>query len=228
MSVLDHPATDAPPEPAAPLRAPPFGSAGPTPASGLVFILSGPSGVGKSALIDRLKRDGFPITYCVTATTRPRRAGELHGVHYYFLRDEQFHELLRRGELLEHAFVHQEHHYGIPLYSVREGLRRGQDLIMTPEVQGAATVRRKLPNAISIFLLPPTIEELIPRLEARGTETPEQRKRRLETAEREMAHVGEYDYVVVNHQDRLGDAVEDVKAIIGAERRRTPRRLVTI
>lgn len=228
MSVLDHTATDAPPEPPEAFTAPPFISAHPVPATGLVFILSGPSGVGKSALIDRLKRERFPITYCITATTRPRRAGEQVGVHYYFLRDEQFHQLLRRGELLEHALVHQEHHYGIPLSSVREGLRRGQDLIMTPEVQGAATVRSKLPNAISIFLLPPSIEELIPRLEARGTETPEQRKRRLETAEREMAHVGEYDYVVVNHRDRLDDAVEDVKAIIGAERGRTPRRLITL
>lgn len=205
-----------------------LGVAGPTPASGLLFILSGPSGVGKSTLIDMLRRDGFPITYCVTATTRPRREGEIHGAHYYFVSAAEFQALRESGQLLEHAIVHQRHAYGIPLFSVREGLRKGRDLIMAPEVQGAATIRSRLPAAITIFLQPPSIEELIPRLEARGTETPEERLERLETAEREMARVGEYDYVVVNHRDRLRDAVEEVKAIVTAERLRVQPRSVSV
>ena len=191
-------------------------------------MLSGPSGVGKSTLIEQLKRDGFPITYCVTATTRPRRSGEEDGVHYYFLSVNEYDALLNANEFLEHAVVHGEHRYGIPLASVREGLRRGNDLIMAPDVQGASTIRWKLPNAVTIFLRPPSLDELIPRLEARGTEPPEQRRIRLETAEREMQRLSEYDYVIVNHCDRLDQALADLKAIITAERLRVWRRTVTL
>jgi guanylate kinase len=198
------------------------------PASGLVFVLSGPSGVGKSTLIELLKGDGFPITHCVTATTRPSRHGEQHGVHYYFLSETEYDDLLVQEQFLEHAVVHKLYRYGIPLYSIREGLRRGQDVIIAPDVQGASTVRWKLPNAITIFLRPPTLDELLPRLQARGTETPEERAIRLATAEREMQRVSEYDYVIVNHRDRLDQALEDLKAIIRSERLRVCRRTVTI
>ena len=129
-----------------------------TPASGLVFVLSGPSGVGKSTLIERLKSDRFAINYCVTATTRPRRAGEEHGTHYYFLSDAEYDQLLATDQFLEHAVVHNLYRYGIPLQSIRDGLQRGNDLIMAPDVQGASTVRWKLPNAITIFLRPPSLE----------------------------------------------------------------------
>jgi len=199
-----------------------------TPASGLVFVLSGPSGVGKSTLIDRLKKDAFPITYCVTATTRPRRAGEEHGKHYYFLTDEEYDALLAADQFLEHAVVHNLYRYGIPLQSIREGLRRGNDLIMAPDVQGASTVRWKLPNAITIFLRPSSLDELMPRLEKRGTETMDERRIRLETAEREMQRMSEYDYVIVNKSDRLAQAMADLKAIISAERLRLCRRDVTL
>ena len=198
------------------------------PASGLVFVLSGPSGVGKSTLIELLKRDGFPITHCVTATTRPMRTGEEHGTHYYFLSETEYDTLLVQEQFLEHAVVHKLYRYGIPLYSIREGLRRGQDVIIAPDVQGASTVRWKLPNAITIFLRPPSLDELLPRLQARGTEAPEERAIRLATAEREMQRVSEYDYVIVNHRDRLDQALEDLKAIIRGERLRVCRRLVTI
>lgn len=196
------------------------------PASGLVFVLSGPSGVGKSTLIERLKQDRFPITHCVTATTRPRRAGEVEGVHYYFLDEATYDRLLANEQFLEHAVVHNLYRYGIPLQSIREGLRRGQDVILAPDVQGASTVRWKLPNAITIFLRPPTLGELIPRLMARGTESDEERRIRLATAEREMQRVSEYDYVIVN--DRLDQAVTDLKAIISAERLRVCPRTVTL
>jgi guanylate kinase len=198
-----------------------------TPASGLVFVLSGPSGVGKSTLIERLKRDQFPITHCVTATTRPRRQGEEHGVHYYFLSEDEYDHLLESGQFLEHAVVHNLYRYGIPLHSIRDGLRRGHDVILAPDVQGASTLRWKLPNAITIFLRPPTLDELVPRLAARGTEPPEERGVRLTTAEREMQRMSEYDYVIVNHRDRLEQAVGDVKSIVRAERMRVcPRTIV--
>ncbi len=218
LGVADRPGLGVRPRP---------GTPDPTPASGLVFVLSGPSGVGKSSLIELLKHTGFPITYCVTATTRPRRSGEVDGRHYYFLTDEEYDDLLRRNQLLEHAVVHGQHRYGIPLYSVREGLRRGHDLIMAPDVQGAATLRRKLPNAVTIFLQPPSLDELIPRLESRGTETSEERQVRLQTAEREMRRVSEYDYVIVNHRDRLHEALANLTAIITAERLRVRPRTVT-
>jgi guanylate kinase len=198
------------------------------PASGLVFVLSGPSGVGKSTLIEQLKRDEFPITYCVTATTRPRRAGEEHGTHYYFLTDAEYDALLSTDQFLEHAVVHNLFRYGIPLHSVRDGLRHGRDLIMAPDVQGASTVRWKLPNAITIFLRPPSLDELRPRLEARGTETDEERRIRLTTAEREMQRASEYDYVIVNHSDRLDQAIDDLKAIVQAERLRVCPRIVSL
>jgi guanylate kinase len=198
------------------------------PANGLVFVLSGPSGVGKSTLIERLKQDTFPITYCVTATTRPRRAGEEHGIHYYFLSDAEYDDLLKRDQFLEHAVVHNLYRYGIPLQSIRDGLRRGKDLIMAPDVQGASTVRWKMPNAITIFLRPPSLDDLRPRLEARGTETDEERRIRLATAEREMLRVSEYDYVIVNHSDRLDQAMDDLKAIIRAERSRVCPRTVSL
>src|SRR6202011_3680140 len=113
-----------------------------------------------------------------------------------------------------HAVVHQVYRYGIPLHSIRDGLRQGKDVILAPDVQGASTVRWKLPNAISVFLRPPSLEELVPRLAARGTETAEERRIRMATAEREMQRMSEYDYVVVNHRDRLDQAVGDLKAIV--------------
>jgi guanylate kinase len=198
------------------------------PASGLVFVLSGPSGVGKSSLIERLKHDDFPITHCVTATTRPRRNGEEHGVHYYFLTEAEYDALLERDEFLEHAVVHNLYRYGIPRHSIRDALRRRHDVILAPDVQGASTVRWKLPNAISIFLRPPTLDELLPRLAARGTENHEERRIRLATAERELQRMSEYDYVIVNHRDRLDQAVSDLKAIIQAERLRVCPRIVTL
>jgi len=199
-----------------------------TPASGLVFVLSGPSGVGKSSLIERLKRDHFPIIHCVTATTRPRRQGEEDGVHYYFLAEGEYDSLLEREQFLEHAVVHNLYRYGIPLQSIRDGLRQGRDVILAPDVQGASTVRWKLPNAITIFLRPPSLEELEPRLAARGTETPEERRIRLATAEREMQRLSEYDYVIINYRDRLDQAVGDLKAIITAERLRVCPRTVSL
>lgn len=198
------------------------------PARGLIFILSGPSGVGKDAIRARLQEQGFPITFCVTATSRAPRPGEVHGTHYYFITEGDFEDMERRGELLEHAQVHGRHHYGIPLRHVREGLSRGQDLFVTVDVQGGETVRRKLPQAITIFLAPPDLESLAPRLATRGTEPAEEREIRLATAAREMEKRSAYDYLVVNEQGRLDEAVDKIKAIITAERCRVSPSIVTL
>jgi guanylate kinase len=197
------------------------------PARGLVFILSGPSGVGKDTVIRHLKKDGFPLAYCVTATTRHRRAYEVHGVHYYFLGEDEFHALRESGGLLEHAVVHG-HWYGIPLEGMRRAMREGNDVLVPPEVQGAATLRANLPNAITIFLAPPSLEELGPRLADRGSESPDERLVRLRTAKCEMERVSEYDYLVINERGKVAESVERIKAIITAERSRVRPRVITL
>ncbi len=194
---------------------------------GIVFILSGPSGVGKDAIRDRLKQEDFPITFCVTATTREPRPGEVHGVHYLFVSEDEFTRMEQRNELLERAVVHGQR-YGIPRSQVRDGLERGLDLLITVDVQGGATLRRELPQAVSMFLAPPNIDALLPRLAIRGTETDEQKAVRLANAKWEMAQLSSYDYSVVNEQGRLDEAVDCVKAIITAERCRVVPALVTL
>ena len=194
---------------------------------GRVFILSGPSGVGKDSVTDELKRQRFPLGYCVTATTRSPRQGEVSGVNYFFLDEPTFLRMRDSDELLEWALVH-DNHYGIPRWQVREGLRDGNDVMITVDVQGGETLRRKLPGAVFIFLAPPKIEDLLPRLMKRGTESPEELQKRLRNAEREMQQWPRYDYLVLNHSERLEEAVETIKAIITAERHRATPRLVTL
>ncbi|MFN0074314.1 MAG: guanylate kinase [Chloroflexota bacterium] len=196
-------------------------------AQGLIFILSGPSGVGKDAIRAQLQAEDFPITFCVTATSRVPRPSEIDGVHYRFLKVEDFESMEQAGELLEHAMVHGRH-YGVPLRHVSEGLRQGKDVLITVDVQGGETVRRKLDRAITIFLAPPTLEALVPRLASRGTEDEAERAIRLATAAKEMDRLPFYDYVVVNEQGRLLDAVEQIKSIIVAERCRVHPSLVTL
>lgn len=194
---------------------------------GRVFILSGPSGVGKDSVTNELKRQSFPLSFCVTATTRQPRENEVDGINYFFLDRETFYRLRDGDELLEWAVVH-DHDYGIPRWQVRDGLRRGNDILITVDVQGGETLRRKLPGAVFIFLSPPTLAELKPRLLHRGTESPEELAKRLRTAQREMEYWPRYDYLVNNYSDRLGEAVESIKAIITAERHRVNPRLVTL
>jgi guanylate kinase len=201
-------------------------SADPSAIRGLVFVISGPSGVGKDTIKQRLKDSGFPLGYCVTATTRPARPNEVHGVHYYFVSDAEFDVMLKNGELIEHAVVHGMR-YGIPLKGLRDGMRAGPDVLVTPDVQGAATLRKICPGVISIFLAPSSLDELKPRLAGRMSETPEEMAIRLETAAREMERVHEFDYLVVNERDRIDQTVEKVQAIVTAERSRVkPRKVV--
>ena len=190
-------------------------------------MLSGPSGVGKDSVMDALRQEPLQLHYCVTATTRRRRPNEEHGVNHYFVDSAGFQSMIAAGELLEWAFVH-ENYYGVPLHEVRRAFGDGLDVFMRVDVQGAASVRARLPSAVLIFLAPQSLEELSPRLQERGTESAEEMAMRLASAQREMEALSRFDYVVVNRQGYLAQSVAGVRAIIQAERARVARRWVTV
>jgi guanylate kinase len=192
--------------------------------SPLLIVLSGPSGVGKTTLTNRLVARGWPGHVMVTVTTRRPRPGEIESVHYHFRTAEQFHEMLQRNELLEHAEVHGNW-YGVPSTMVRDRLDAGQDVILTIDPQGAQTVRAKVEDAIFVFLAPESLEVLTHRVDNRGHDSPEQRALRMLNAEREMAELPKYDYVIVNREERLDEAASQLEAILWAEHSRVfPRR----
>jgi guanylate kinase len=193
----------------------------------LMVVISGPSGVGKDVLIQRMKEQGWPFHFVVTVTNRPQRPNEVNGVNYHFVSTDEFQRMIDRGELLEYAKVYGEYK-GVPKQQVRDALVTGQDVVMRLDVQGAATVRRLVPDAVLIFLTASSEEELISRLKARRTESPEQLKVRLDTSRREMERLPEFDYVVINPENKLDQAVHRVLSIIKAEHCRTKPRRVTL
>jgi len=193
----------------------------------LLVVISGPSGVGKDTLLERMKERGYPIHFVVTATDRLPRPGEVHGVDYFFFTTEEFTKMIGQDELLEHAVVYGQHK-GIPRQHVQDALASGKDVIMRIDVQGAATIRRLVPEAILIFLTASSEEELEQRLRARGGDSPEQLQKRIATAREEMKRLPEFDYVVVNRDGELDRAVDDVGAIIQAEHCRVGPRAVKL
>jgi guanylate kinase len=200
-----------------------------SPTPGLLFVLSGPSGVGKDEAIKLLKeRPDFCMHHVVTATTRAIRPNEVDGVHYHFVSREEFARMQRDGELLEWALVHKGYYYGTPARQVREHLARGTDVLLKIDVQGAAQVKQRLPDAVFVFLAPPSLKVLEERLRGRNTESPEQLAIRIGDATREMAALPNYDYCVVNHEGRLSEAVDRLAAIIEAERCRVKRRVIDL
>ncbi|MHB9092382.1 MAG: guanylate kinase, partial [Chloroflexota bacterium] len=194
---------------------------------GLLFVLSGPSGVGKDTVLESLKQRGLPIHFTVTVTTRATRPGEIHGINYFFASAEEFSGMRDGGQLLEWALVHGNH-YGTPRQQVREALAGGRDVFLKIDVQGAAQVRRAVPEAVLIFLAPPNVEQLVDRLITRGTESEGERSLRLHDAQRELAEVVNYDYVVVNHNDRVEDTVDQIIAIVVAEHCRVKPRHIKV
>lgn len=196
-------------------------------AGGLLFVLSGPSGVGKDAAIARMKDLQVDIYHVITATTRSVRPNERHGVDYFFYTNEEFIDLLDRGELLESAIVHGKR-YGTPRRQVREQLALGRDVLLKIDVQGARQVKAKVPDAIFIFLAPPSIQDLVKRLKQRSTESEEELAIRIQNAYVEMDAVDSYDYRVVNYDGRLDEAVSQICCIITAERCRVHRRKVVV
>lgn len=193
----------------------------------LLIVISGPSGVGKDTVIEHMKQLGLPFHFVITATTRPARADEINGVDYFFLSHDEFAEMIERNELLEYAIVYNDYK-GIPKQQVREALESGQDVVMRLDVQGAETIRQLCPEALLIFLTTRTEAELVQRLEARETETPEGLKLRIATARQEMKRVETFDYLVVNADSQLEKAVDIILAIIEAEHHRTHPRQVML
>jgi guanylate kinase len=182
----------------------------------LLIVISGPSGVGKDSVIQRMKERGLPFHFVVTATTRPPRADEQDGVDYIFVTHDEFARMIEEGNLLEYAIVYNDYK-GIPRQQVRDALNSGKDVIMRIDVQGAATIRRLSPQAVLIFLTTESEDELIRRLAARKTETPEGLNLRIATARQELKRVDDFDYIVANRDNQLDETVETILAIIQAE-----------
>jgi guanylate kinase len=194
-------------------------------AAPLLIVISGPSGVGKDAVLGRMKERGLDIHFVVTATTRPRREAEVDGRDYLFVSPEEFQRMVEDGEMLEHALVYRDHK-GIPRRQVAEALRSGSDVALRVDVQGAATIRSLAPEALLIFLLASSEEELERRLRARRTESEQDLALRLATARREIEQLDLFDYAVVNRDFALDATVDTILAIIHAEHHRTrPRRV---
>lgn len=189
----------------------------------LLLVLSGPSGVGKTTITKALVEHGWGGYILVTVTTRRPRAGEVEGIHYHFRTIQQFQHMVEQGELLEHAEVHGNW-YGTPATPVRQQLAAGVDVIMTIDPQGAQKIRERTRGAVFVFLAPQSLDDLTERLNIRGQDTPEQRALRLLNAEREMAEMPKYDYVIVNRPGRLSEAVEQMRAIMLAEHLRVNQR----
>jgi guanylate kinase len=194
---------------------------------GLLFVLSAPSGTGKDTVIQALKEKGIDFHVVASVTTRAPRPGESEGKPYYFISQEQFQAMIARNELIEYAQVHGNW-YGQPTQQIQDNLRQGRDVLLKIDVQGAATVRKKVTDAIYIFLVPGSVEELVERLTNRQTETREERQRRLGDAEYELAQRSQYDYVIENRQGKLEEAVENLRAIMQAEHCRTQPRNIHI
>ena len=183
----------------------------------LLVVLSGPSGAGKDAVIAKLKDSDFPIERVVTVTTRPRRAIESESVDYHFVSPEKFQEMIRGKKLLEWANVYGNW-YGVPQEAVKQALERGQDVMLRTDVQGAATIKKTMPQAILIFLMPASMEELDARLKQRHTESSLDLAVRTRIAEEEIKKLPLFDYVVFNRQGEIDSAVADIKAILRAEK----------
>ena len=193
----------------------------------MLVVLSGPSGVGKDTLLKCLMERGHDFAFVVTMTTRPKRENEIDGVDYIFVSKSLFADMMQDDELLEHSLVYGDYK-GIPKQQVRDAVQSGKDVMMRIDVQGAAKIRKLVPNAVSIFLAPESEDELVRRLSERKTETPEGLKLRIATAREEMKRISEFDYVVVNRANCQDKAVDQIVAIVTAERckvHRTPLEL---
>ncbi len=189
---------------------------------GKTFILCGPSGVGKGTVVARLLAQDPTLYFSVSATTRPPRPGEVDGVHYHFLTREQFEEWIAADEFLEHAqFV--GNCYGTPRKYVDDAMERGRDVLLDIEIQGAEQVHRKRPEAVRIYIAPPSWAELERRLVGRGTEDMEKVRSRLERGRQEFAAAKDFDYFVIN--DTVEHAVSELRAIMRAEHCRPAERL---
>ena len=202
-------------------RQPPFD----LPTRPLFIVISGPSGVGKDAVLARMRESGRSLEYIVTVTTRPHRAEEKDNIDYHFISAAQFQEMIEQEELLEWANVYGNM-YGVPKQPIKQALERGQDTVVKVDIQGAATIKKLFPQAVLVFLMPSSIEELALRLKQRHTESIFDLALRMKTAEEEIKQLSQFDYMVINKQGELDWTVAQIEAIIVAEKCRvTPREL---
>lgn len=185
----------------------------------MLIVLCGPSGVGKDAILTKLREIDHRLTFVTTVTTRPIRSGEVDGRDYHFVSRDQYRDLLGGNRLLESANVYGNW-YGVPRSAVEDALDRGEDVIVKVDIQGAATIRKIMPRAVFVFLAPPSLDELTARLTRRLTESPADLSLRIKTAEEEMKQASLFDHVVVNHGGAIDETVAEIKAIVAAEKRR--------
>ena len=193
---------------------------------GLLLVISGPAGVGKGTINQSLISRNSDIRMSVSATTRSPRPGEINGVHYFFKSEEEFQKMIESGAFLEYMRVFNTHYYGTPKSFVEQELSEGRSVILEIDVQGAMRVKAAYPDAVLIFIAPPSMSELKSRLIHRGTESTEAIERRFQTAFEELEYVKEYDYVVVN--DILDLAIARTEDIVSAERCRASRNVELI
>lgn len=182
---------------------------------GLLLVVSGASGTGKGTVCKKLLEEIPTLFYSISATTRKPRTGETDGVEYFFVTVEEFKNWIAEEKFLEYAEVYGNF-YGTPIHKIEERLKRGEDVLLEIDIQGALNVMKKRPDGVYIFLLPPSLEELANRIKGRGSESPETFSRRFKAAKNEIATGEKYQYVVVN--DTVEAAVEKIKSIIAAER----------
>ena len=194
---------------------------------GILVVISGPSGSGKGTVVKRMKELREDIGVSVSATTRSPREGEVHGREYYFITHADFEEKLAQGEILEHT-VYLGNYYGTPKSEVDRVVSAGNDLILEIEVEGAAQIKKLYPDAVTIMLIPPTLEELRARLEGRGSEDQAAVEKRLCRALEEIKLAGEYDFVVVNENGKIDECASKILEIVDAERSRSSRMTETI
>jgi guanylate kinase len=184
----------------------------------LLAVLSGPSGVGKDTLVHRLAELGQDFDRVVTYTTREPRAGETHGVDYWFIDQAEYDRLLRNDALIEHAMVYGDYCYGVPREPVEAGLAAGRDVVLRIDVQGALTIRQRVPSSVLVFLAAPSLAAQEERLRERGTDDEASIIRRLERAREEMTKIDAFDYLLISPDDRPERAAADFRAILIAER----------
>lgn len=187
---------------------------------GFLLVLSGPSGSGKGTVSEALMKNNDDIIFSTSVTTRTPRPGEVNGENYFFATREEFEKMVENDELLEHAFVHTNY-YGTPKKFVFDEIEKGEIVLLEIDVQGALQIKKKYKEAVFIFLIPPTMDELRSRLVKRDTETEDEIETRYRNAFRELDFVGEYDYFVIN--DVIDNAVKDIETIIAAEKLRVKR-----
>jgi guanylate kinase len=188
---------------------------------GQIFVITAPSGTGKTTIIRAIRESGIGVGYCVSHTTREPRHGEIPGKHYHFITRRDFESMVDAGQFIEWAHVYG-HLYGTSYSSMESQLSSGKDILLDLDIQGSEAIKRRFPESLSIFILPPSIEALKERLKKRGANDTKDVDLRMKKAAEEIMGFGEYDFIVVN--DDLEQAVHEIEAIILSERARTKRR----